>query len=615
MIILKKYRNIFLVIFILLLINYRGAAQLKLAPVFQPLSNDDIESMSRKMEEGDTLSLPIWDDFSYTGGVPNPDIWINSPNVQINYSLGIRPPTLGVATFDGATAIGGIYNPEPEAVGIADSLVSKPINLGTLGPTEINSVYLSFFWQFFGFPEIPDAEDSLRLFFKNQQNEWEVIDVFDRDRAIASDTFQQVIYKVEPRFLHTAFQFKFENKARLSGSYDSWHIDYVYLNKGRTITEEAYLDRAITHPPDYIFDGYSAVPLDQFVTNPDKFIIASKVDIYNLDALIQPIEYTAIIRDTFDKNKIIDTLNFNTEVNPPLQGFQRRTLYTEEIDPDKLDLNSDSLFLTMDFYISSGDTISEGAIDYRVNDTTHFDYAITNYFATDDGTAEFGLGMEQLDAQLAYMFVLDEPDVLNRVDFHFPNIGRDQAGTAFTLKVWRRLTDNPDDLLYEREGTSITPISSFNEFQTIRLSDVFVTDTFYIGYEQLTNAFMSIGFDKQHDAGERIFYNVMGDWIPNTDHHGSLMIRPYFGDNTPTGISEETFVKPRIYPNPTNGVIRVEGMFERLTVYDLLGNTLIDIAGSETTMELDLGNFKEGIYIIRGFTDGKYFTEKILKQR
>ena len=245
----------------------------------------------------------------------------------------------------------------------------------------------------------------------------------------------------------------------------------------------------------------------------------------------------------------------------------------------------------------------------------NFEIIINDDDRTDDGTAEFGLGMEQLDAQLAYMFVLDEPDVLNRVDFHFPNIGRDQAGTAFTLKVWRRLTDNPDDLLYEREGTSISPISSFNEFQTIRLSDVFVIDTFYVGYEQLTNLFMSVGFDKQHDAGERIFYNVMGAWIPNTDHHGSLMIRPYFGDNTPTGFSEETFVKPRIYPNPTNGIVRVEGMFERLTVYDLLGNTLIEIVGSENTMELDLGNFKQGIYIIRGFTEGKYFTEKILKQR
>ena len=613
MIVLRKYRGIFFIIFLLFFFNYRGTAQLKITSVSPPQSGNEHESKARIME--DTLSLPVWDDFSYGGGFPDADIWINSPNVLINYSLGIKPPTLGVATFDGATGNGGIYNSNQEAVGIADSLVSKPIDLSTLGPTEINSVYLSFFWQFYGFPEIPDAEDSLRLFFKNQQNEWEVIDVFDRDRAIASDTFQQVIYKVEPRFLHTAFQFKFENKARLSGSYDSWHIDYVYLNKGRTVNDLAYIDRAITNPPDYIFNGYSAVPIEQFVTDPDKYLIQSKVDIYNLDDLLQPIEYTAIIRDTYDKSIIYDTLNYNTEVNPPLQGLQRRTLYTNELDVDKLDLTSDSIFLTMDFYISSGDTISEGVIDYRVNDTTTFDYTLTNFFATDDGTAEFGLGLEQLDGQLAYMFVMDAPDVINRVDIHFPNIGRDQAGTAFSLRVWRRLTDNPDDLLFERQDMAITPISSFNEFQTITLSDIYVTDTFYVGYEQRTNLFMAVGFDKQHDAGERIFYNVLGEWIPNTDHQGSLMIRPYFGDREPTGIDEESIIKPKIYPNPTTGIIRIEGHFEELTVYDLLGNMLIKTNESGDLIDCDLSNFKEGLYIIRVSSGGKIFTEKILKLR
>jgi hypothetical protein len=614
MIILRKYSSIFLVIILLFFFNFRGSAQLKIAAVTPPQLDNDQEWNARTMED-DTLSLPLWDDFSYGGGFPSPEIWTNSPNVLINYSLGIRPPTLGVATFDGATANGGIYNTNQEAVGIADSLVSKPIDLSTLGPTEINSVYLSFFWQFYGFPEIPDAEDSLRLFFKNQQNEWEVIDVFDRDRVISSDTFQQVIYKVEPRFLHMAFQFKFENKARLSGSYDSWHIDYVYLNKGRSVTDLVYLDRAITHPPDYIFDGYSAVPIEQFVTDPSKFIIPSKVDIYNLDDLLQPIEYTAIIRDTFDKNRIIDTLNYNTEVNPPLQGLERRTLYTNELDVDNLDLSSDSIFLTMDFYISSGDTISEGVIDYRVNDTTSFDYALTNYFATDDGTAEFGLGLEQLDGQLAYMFVMEAPDVINRVDIHFPNIGRDQAGTAFSFRVWRRLTDNPDDLLFERQDMAIAPITSFNEFQTITLSDIYVTDTFYVGYEQRTNLFMAVGFDKQHDAGERIFYNVLGEWIPNTDHQGSLMIRPFFGDREPTGIDKESTIKPKIYPNPTTGIIRVEGRFDRLTLYDLLGNTLIDTDEPDDHIEFDLSSFKEGLYIIRVSSGGIYFTEKVLKMR
>jgi hypothetical protein len=608
-----EYYKRFLVLFILFLLSEKGIGQLKLVPVNDPkIKNYPINA---RILEADTLSLPIWDDFSYGGGLPNPDIWINSSGVNINYSLGINPPSIGVATFDGANSNAGIYDANQFAIGTADSLVSKPIDLGSLSSTEINTVYLSFFWEFFGHPEIPDEEDSLRLLFKNQQNQWEVVDVFDRDKAFSNDTFQYVIYKVDPGFLHTSFQFKFENTARLSGPYDSWHIDYIYLDKGRSITDQAFLDRAITGQPDYIFKGYSSMPIEQFKTDPDQFIISSSVDIYNLDELLQPIEYTAILRNTHNKNQVFDTLNFNTEVNPVLQGFQRRTLITNKLDISKLDLQSDSIYLTMDFYISSGDSISDSGINYKINDTTSFDYALDNFYATDDGTAEFGLGMEQMDAQLAYMFVVEEPDMLNRVDIHFPNIGRLQEGTAFSLKVWRRLTENPDDLLFERADIAITAISDFNEFQSIRLSDIYVTDTFYIGYEQRTNEFMAVGYDKQHDSGDRIFFNISGGWVPNEENNGSLMIRPYFGDSEPTGIPVETAPDINIYPNPATGIIRIKGKIENVTVYNLLGKKMIYKEGSGRNIELDLTSFEEGMYILKGSSEGYNFTRKILKRR
>ena len=609
----KHYPKLAALIFCFLIQQY-ALAQLKLFPLTAP-STEQPTSVHARISESDTINLPIWDDFSYGGGLPDTAIWINSAGVNINFFKGINPPTLGVATFDGASSFAGIYNTDPFAIGFADSLVSKPIDLGSLSSTEINTVYLSFFWEFFGLPEIPDAEDSLRLLFKNQQSQWEVIDVFHRDRAISNDTFQYVIYKVESRFLHPAFQFKFENIARLSGPYDSWHIDYIYLDKNRSITDRAFIDRAISQPPDYIFDRYSAVPMDQFVVNPQKFIKASKVDIYNLDALLQPIEYTAILRHTFNPTQIIDTLNFNTEVNPPLQGFERRTLLTEELDPGKMDPDLDSLYLTMDLYISSGDSLSPAGINYRVNDTTSFDYALDNHFAYDDGTAEFGIGMEQMDAQIALMFVLEEPDVLNRVDIHFPNIGRIQAGSAFNLKIWRRLTDNPDDLLYERPDLAVEPITDFNQFQTIRLSETFVSDTFFIGIEQRTNEFMAIGFDKQHDSGDRIFYNIFGGWQPNEELQGSMMLRPYFGDSEPTALPQEQHPMVRIYPNPTRDILRIEGKIDEVILYDLLGNRISHSPGSGSVIELDLGHLKEGVYILRGCSDGYYFTEKILKKR
>jgi hypothetical protein len=91
------------------------------------------------------------------------------------------------------------------------------------------------------------------------------------------------------------------------------------------------------------------------------------------------------------------------------------------------------------------------------------------------------------------------------------------------------------------------------------------------------------------------------------------MIRPYFGDREPTGINEASFLKPKIYPNPTTGIIHVEGHFERLTLYDLLGNVLIDTGESEDVIRFDLSRCKEGLYIIRITSEGKFYTEKILK--
>jgi hypothetical protein len=585
-----------------LFIVLNGYSQLRIAPVIQDFhSNREITSHTRTAEN-DTLTLPFWDDFSGNLKTPDPARWLDGGNVYVNRTLGINPPTLGMATLDGAKDNGGIYDPDPFLSGKADSLVSRPINLGTLNSSELNTVFLSFFWEYFGIAEIPDKEDSLRLLFKNQQNVWEVIDTFTKDRVIATDTFQQVIYKLEPRFLHGAFQFKFEVFARLSGPYDSWHIDYVYLDKNRSLTDKNYFDRAISTTPDYIFKDYSAIPINQFFINPQKFIQSSSFEIYNLDNLLQPLEYTARLVNTFDPAEIIQELNFNTEVNPILQGEERRKLFTGQPDTGQFDPEVDSLYLTLNVYISSGDSISDNGIDYRVNDTTSASYVLHNFYARDDGTAEFGIGLEQKGGKVATMFVLEEPDVLNRVDIHFPNIGRIQAGSGFSIFVWRRLTNNPFDIIYERENLAIESISDFNQFQTIRLPDINVADTFYIGWEQYTTEFMTVGLDKQHDNGDKIFYDVNGVWMRNTEFSGSLMLRPYFGQvGPPTALEEglDPAARIRIYPNPSDGNIRIDEPFDTFRVYNLTGEKLLEGQKNELSDTYDFSVLSDGLYLLK----------------
>ena len=114
----------------------------------------------------DTISLPFLDDFSKDNIYPDASLWLDS-NAFINRDYPITPPTLGVATLDGASKTGCPYDTIITGAGSypADTLTSKPINLSSL-PSD-SSVVLSFFWQAKGRGNDPENSDSLILQFRN----------------------------------------------------------------------------------------------------------------------------------------------------------------------------------------------------------------------------------------------------------------------------------------------------------------------------------------------------------------------------------------------------------------------------------------------------------------
>jgi hypothetical protein len=69
-----------------------------------------------------------------------------------------------------------------------------------------------------------------------------------------------------------------------------------------------------------------------------------------------------------------------------------------------------------------------------------------------------------------------------------------------------------------------------------------------------------------------------------------------------TGVIESTPTNLMVYPNPTDGIFRIEGVIaDEVQVYNALGQMVKTVRG---TNEVDLSGLVEGVYLVR-ITDAK----------
>ena len=209
----------------------------------RPLSSiaPPANTSARTLAEGDTIQLPFWDDFSRYSGQPSSEWWANGKDVWVNATLGLNPPTLGVASFDGLNGDGIPHNPTSNFVGPADSLTSKAIDLSTIPANLRSTVFLSFFWQIKGLGEIPNVEDSLRLQYLSRDSLWVTKWVlYGGEDNLREGFTQQFLPILQPEFYHQGFRFRFQSFNKQTGPFDHWHIDYVYLNQNRSAANNTY---------------------------------------------------------------------------------------------------------------------------------------------------------------------------------------------------------------------------------------------------------------------------------------------------------------------------------------------------------------------------------------
>ena len=561
------------------------------------------------------LKLPFFDDFStVTNGRLDPTLW-KASSVYINNTMGINQPSVNVATFDGLGTNGLPYVLTNRfAYGGTDTLTSQPINLAGLAP--VDSVYLSFYWQIRGLGELPDSDDSLKLEFLSNAGHWETA-WFQLGGKPNNNFLQAFVAVRDLRFLHSGFQFRFRAVGRSSGAYDTWNLDYLYLNQKRSVTDRYIRDIASRQPvgPSFL-KRYTAMPLNQYLINPAAETADSiSTDIVNLFNNFNFTSFRFTTRDLVS-GRLLQDIQTQSRLIPSLSSQRqtvRPTALTGSFPAGRVVLQHKFDVLTTDDQNPSIPTVN-----LRRNDTISAITVLDNYFAYDDGTAENATQMGKLE-RWAIRFVANKADLISGIMAYVMPFNADQTGQRFTIRVYANDRGKPGTEIYYKTFP-IQYAAARNGFVAFQFDrGVAIKDTFFIGYQQISDddiTKLRLGFDKNSPFGSQIFYKSgpSTDWVqnlatPTLSLAGAFMIRPVMGGvtgNIVTAVpADEKLPLLQVFPNPTTGRIRWDNSrLKRLELIDLTGKLLQTIIPLPTQQSAELDKLPTGLYLLR-LSDGQ----------
>lgn len=590
----------------------------------------------------DTLELPFFDDFSRNRGYPDPTLWSDG-YVFINNNYPDDPVSIGVATLDAIDNTGHL-NGDSDIPFESDFLTSMPLNLGYPGQSD---TWLSFFYQPKGNGDEPEPDDSLTVqFFAPFTNKWKTVWA---SVGKPFTTFSQIWIQIaDTSYFHTGFRFRFINyasfpKSQSFPSFDSnvdhWNIDYVFLNKGRSQSDTAIKDVSMITDLPSILKSYESVPWRHF---PGAYLTeiqpVLKISYRNNDIITRNVTRFLEIKDMLTGVSPYTRSGGAVNVEAGIKE-EYEFLFNYPFDENNRD---SALFSIKSFLVTDED-------DYKWNDTITRYQVFNNYYAYDDGTAEAGYGLSgdgTAGAALAYQFKTFKEDTLRSVQMYFNRTLDNVSQVYFYLAVWDNDDENdrPGNLIYSMSGYRPEYYNELNKFYNYNFDTLLiVSDIFYVGWIQTNTILLNVGFDRNIDNRNKIFYNLGQNWV-NTSFNGSLMIRPVLGKETgwPASVSKMIPNELKVYPNPASDFIRIElpsdafhsssssnytitdnysvngistatGSSVSLSIYNLQGGLLYQriIAGEEN---IPVHQLMPGMYLIRvqipGF--GSYNTKLLI---
>ncbi|HPO65713.1 MAG TPA: T9SS type A sorting domain-containing protein [Bacteroidales bacterium] len=566
------------------------------------------------------VGLPFFDDFSYRSSYPDPELWFDR-KVYVNTHYGIKPVSLGVATFDMLDENGQFYPQLTNAFySGADTLTSQPIDLS--GYSLSDSLYLSFYYQAGGYGDFPEEKDSLKVeFFSSRSGKWQTVwsvpglkgDTVAPSFKIALIPIKQLVW------IDSIFQFRFVNivsvptagsstkGSRANG--DIWNIDYVLLNKNRSYTDTAFNDIAIVEPLGSFLKNYRSIPWRHY---QNKFYQAIRdkinLSIFNLNNFSTSVEDKIVVTDVFEG---VSDEPISTAIDIPGRSY---STFEEDCPILKSDRNDSALFR-----ITAA--ITTNRYDRKGNDTAVSYQFFKNYYAYDDGTAEFGYGLKGSNIAggwVAYRFGVYQQDTLIAVDMFFNRSINDENEVYFNLCVWDDRGGFPNDSIGGKLTCKVQP----GGFVRYYLQNPILTPpTFYVGWQQIDETYLNVGYDRNSPNNQNILYNIDGSWTPSSIRQkGALMIRPVFGKRSDVGVVlPKNLLLLTCYPNPAREWTRFVFSAEHahaegwLSVYDLTGKLYIS-QQVYSGKYISLSQIPEGVYVAKiRLTTGQVLYCKLIR--
>ncbi len=577
------------------------------------------------------INLPFFDDFSVEGKRPDTTKWLYvSPGLDmptITLGKSIHPLGKGAATFDGSTYYNDLYA-FTFLNGQQDILETRLIDLSSFSST--NNLALLFFLEPGGNADPPENTDTFYVDFWDSNTGGYVQVAAISGDSIPQNRFSPFLVPIQQNgYFNDSFQVRFTSYGSLNGEKDVWHLDYVRIEENLTLSDTVVYDQGLVNAVIPPFDGFSAIPW--FMTAGIGNWWGGKMEQVNLSNTPVTGSFTGLLTspEPLNGQVLLGTIS-QTSATIFSAGNQWRE---DSIPPFTSQIFSAPALVQIKYSNSFPGT--QFSIE---NDGLILEYPCDSILAYDDGEADVAYGLNSNRA-FAQRFTLPNTlhDTLSAVWIKFiPSVHYNSSSGAstptealsFKLGIWNEASGTPDTLMaIALAGMLIDYGATVNAFVRYSLSSpIEVPSVFYVGIWQNDAIPVAVGFDKNLNHQNEVFYqNTTLNWV-NTSYQGTLMFRPEFESARVPGVGIDKMIPQtpslNLFPNPSNEnsffiTFEKDVIIEQISITDLNGKSIWIENGNgsgTSNMEIEIPvSLSPGLYFV--VISGEQNGNKVLATR